>query len=74
MLKELFFNFIKKNEILKPPYDYEFLMNLEEEKYPLYLKRIFELSTGKKLNLKNPKTFNEKIQWLKLYDSDPNMY
>lgn len=23
---------------------------------------------GKKLNLKNPKTFNEKIQWLKLHD------
>ena len=23
---------------------------------------------GKKLNLENPKTFNEKIQWLKLYD------
>src|SRR5699024_2612752 len=23
---------------------------------------------GKKLNLNNPQTFNEKIQWLKLYD------
>jgi len=23
---------------------------------------------GKKLNLKNPKTFNEKLQWLKLHD------
>lgn len=27
--------------------------------------------TGKHLNLYNPKTFNEKIQWLKLYDSTP---
>ncbi len=26
---------------------------------------------GKKLNLKNPKTFNEKLQWLKLYDRRP---
>lgn len=25
----------------------------------------------KKLNLKNPKTFNEKLQWLKLYDRRP---
>lgn len=25
----------------------------------------------KKLNLQNPKTFNEKIQWLKLYDRNP---
>ncbi|HHK6660965.1 TPA: ATP-grasp fold amidoligase family protein, partial [Streptococcus pneumoniae] len=24
-----------------------------------------------KLNLKNPKTFNEKLQWLKLYDRNP---
>ncbi|MDD6276798.1 MAG: ATP-grasp fold amidoligase family protein [Clostridia bacterium] len=26
---------------------------------------------GYKLNLKNPKTFNEKMQWLKLYDRKP---
>jgi len=26
---------------------------------------------GKKLNLDNPKTFNEKLQWLKLYDRNP---
>jgi hypothetical protein len=25
----------------------------------------------KKLNIKNPKTFNEKLQWLKLYNRDP---
>lgn len=27
--------------------------------------------TNSHLNLKNPKTFNEKIQWLKLYDRNP---
>lgn len=27
--------------------------------------------TGKRLNLKNPKTFNEKLQWLKLHDRNP---
>ena len=26
---------------------------------------------NKKLNLKNPKTFNEKLQWIKLYDRNP---
>lgn len=26
---------------------------------------------GKKLNLNNPQTFNEKLQWLKLYDRNP---
>ena len=33
-----------------------------------YLKIVFRIKVGKKLNLKNPKTFNEKLQWLKLYD------
>ena len=26
---------------------------------------------GKKLDLKNPRTYNEKLQWLKLYDKHP---
>lgn len=29
---------------------------------------IYKLKTGKKLNLEDPQTFNEKIQWLKLND------
>lgn len=37
----------------------------------LYLKIVYWLSMGKRLNLKNPKTFNEKLQWLKLYNRKP---
>lgn len=37
----------------------------------LYLKIVFKAETGYKLNLKNPMTYNEKIQWLKLYDRKP---
>lgn len=37
----------------------------------LYLKLLYRYRLGKKLNLKNPQTFNEKIQWLKLYDFKP---
>lgn len=33
-----------------------------------YLKRAFQIRMGKSLNLKNPTTYNEKLQWLKLYD------
>lgn len=33
-----------------------------------YLKLQYKLNFGKKLNLKSPETFNEKLQWLKLYD------
>ena len=36
-----------------------------------YLKMKFYLRIGHKLNLKNPLTFNEKLQWLKLYDRNP---
>ena len=31
----------------------------------------FKIVLGKTLNLKEPKTFNEKLQWLKLYDRKP---
>lgn len=34
----------------------------------IYLKIMFHSIMGKKLNLKYPKTFNEKLQWLKIYD------
>lgn len=37
----------------------------------LYLKIVFPMHTGYKLDLKKPKTFNEKLQWLKLYDRNP---
>ena len=37
----------------------------------LFLKTIFPLKVGYKLNLNNPQTYNEKIQWLKLYDRNP---
>lgn len=37
----------------------------------LYLKFRFWCFMGKNLNLKNPQTFNEKLQWMKLYDRNP---
>ena len=37
----------------------------------IYLKKAFKLFMGKKLNLKNPLTFSEKLQWLKLYNRKP---
>ncbi len=37
----------------------------------LYLKMMFRLKMGYGLNLKNPTTFNEKLQWLKLYNRKP---
>lgn len=37
----------------------------------LYLKLMYFRVFHKRLNLKNPQTFNEKLQWLKLYDRKP---
>lgn len=36
-----------------------------------YLKWMYRAYTGEKLNLKEPKTFNEKLQWLKLNNRRP---
>ena len=36
-----------------------------------YLKMMYWSGLGKKLNLDNPITFNEKIQWLKIHNTDP---
>ena len=45
-----------------------FFKNMSDEKY---LKRMFRVLFGYELDLDNPKTYNEKIQWLKLNDRNP---
>lgn len=64
-------DFFNKDDIGEPPWEYHFLQNLPESEYPKYLTKLYYYKTGEKLDLKNPKTFNEKIQWLKLYDATP---
>lgn len=36
-----------------------------------FTKRIYKIKVGKTLNLSQPKTYTEKLQWLKLYDRKP---
>lgn len=36
-----------------------------------YLKMVYKIKTGRKLNLKNPVGFNEKLNWLKVNDIHP---
>lgn len=45
-----------------------FYDKMDDEKF---LKRLFYYRMNKPLDLDNPKTFNEKLQWLKLYDRKP---
>jgi len=39
----------------------------------MYLKLLFPLKVGYRLNLENPQTFNEKLQWLKLNYRNPDL-
>lgn len=47
---------------------YKFLGFLPDKPY---LKLMYRLRMGRKLDLKNPRTFNEKLQWIKLNDRNP---
>lgn len=58
----------KTKNIIK---DYDYYRKLDLSEYKSELKKWYKKGTNKDLNLDNPKTFNEKIQWLKLYDSTP---
>ncbi len=56
--------------------DYRLLFNAGRGKYDKlpdkeYLEKIFKACMGYALNLENPQTFNEKLQWLKLYNRNP---
>lgn len=37
----------------------------------LYLRFLYRIKTGRTLHLKNPKTYSEKLNWLKIYDRNP---
>lgn len=47
-------------------YLWRHLVNPEKE-----IRRIFKQRMGYELNLENPQTYNEKLQWLKLYNHNP---
>lgn len=48
-----------------------FVINRRENSDKEVVKRIFRERMGYELDLKHPQTFNEKLQWLKLYDHKP---
>ena len=60
-------NNIIKNIIMTP---FNILYKFSPEKE---LRLLFFLRKGYRLNLDNPVTYNEKLQWIKLYDKNPLM-
>lgn len=71
---ETFFRLLRENpkEIGKVLSDY-FAKSRLSHAMPdeMYLKMRYRIMMGKKLDLENPQTFNEKLQWLKLHDRNP---
>lgn len=68
----------KLNKLIKYSQDpdYRFLVNHAHGFYKnmpddVFLKRMYKIKTGRELDLENPKTFNEKLQWLKIHDRKP---
>lgn len=61
-------NFLTRKEILQYYGKY-----LKKEGYSELIKDWYFNETGERLNLENPVTYNEKIQWLKLYGIDEHM-
>ena len=54
------------NELKKLSYNH-----LDPGLYAHAVKQWYQDTTGNILDLDNPKTYNEKIQWMKVYDRDP---
>ncbi len=64
-------NRIKKIEDEVKKLKYQIYKYCPDKKRAEAMKDWFFDRTGEILDLENPKTFNQKIQWLKLYDSTP---
>lgn len=62
-------------KLIKNPYVVFRLPKLQQRMRLLpdavYLKLVYRARIGRPLNLNSPKGFNEKLQWLKLYDRNP---
>lgn len=60
---------INKIQTVEKDIRYNYYKGLHPDQYPEVLKEWYRKRTGEELNLDNPTTYNEKIQWMKLYDS-----
>ena len=72
--KEMLDNCVKhkiKNVMEIDCFDLARYETLPESEYPTEIEYWYRMKTGKKLDLRHPRTFNEKVQWLKIYDYSP---
>lgn len=62
-------NQIKKDHKMLLKYVLAYFAPIFSDK--IFLKMLYYVNMGKKLDLDNPVTYNEKLQWLKLYNRNP---
>ncbi len=67
-IKKLFHALLHDRNKIKLVLLYKFSRFYSDENF---LRRLYKLRMGKELNLENPQTFSEKLQWLKLYNRKP---
>lgn len=60
------FSYLKKKRYIK-----RLNLDVETVSDKEFIERMYFFKTGKKIDLNNPMTFNEKLQWLKLYWREP---
>lgn len=53
------------------PFCYTYYENYPNHDLKAELQDLFRARTGEEIDIDHPKTFNQKIQWLKLYDNAP---
>ena len=63
-------------DIVKKVSDHFYYRNVREGRYDnlsdeMYIRKNYKQVLGEYPDLKNPKSFNEKLQWLKLHDRKP---
>lgn len=68
-IKEKILNYIKNPLLIIPFLGYRGFFHWMKDE--TYLKLVFRCKMGCWPDLKNPKTFNEKLQWMKLHDRNP---
>lgn len=68
-IKRMLFRIITSSYWRKSYFLHSPICNIMPSK--MWLKCKYKMIMGKDLNLNNPKTFNEKLQWLKVHDHNP---
>ena len=62
------------NRIVFPyiePLSYTYYMNCSKLNVKAELQDLYRLRTGEDIDIDHPRTFNQKMQWMKLYDNPP---